>query len=86
MGLLEQFGMKASISRKGNCYDNAAIESGGLSNRSLFITVGTEPGRKQFRTLRNISRSFTTANQKTGSLWTNLIILFNYFSVQNRNV
>lgn len=25
--LLEQFGMKASMSRKGNCYDNAPIES-----------------------------------------------------------
>ena len=26
-GLLEQFGMKASMSRKGNCYDNAPMES-----------------------------------------------------------
>ncbi len=25
--LLEQFGMQASMSRKGNCYDNALIES-----------------------------------------------------------
>lgn len=25
--LLEQFGMKASMSRKGNCYDNAPMES-----------------------------------------------------------
>lgn len=25
--LLDQFGMKASMSRKGNCYDNAPIES-----------------------------------------------------------
>jgi putative transposase len=27
MGLLEKFGMKASMSRKGNCYDNAPMES-----------------------------------------------------------
>jgi transposase InsO family protein len=26
-GLLQQFGMKASMSRKGNCYDNAPMES-----------------------------------------------------------
>jgi putative transposase len=25
--LLEQFGMKASMSRRGNCYDNAPMES-----------------------------------------------------------
>ncbi len=32
--LLEQFGMKASMSRKGNCYDNAPMESfwGSLKN------------------------------------------------------
>ena len=26
-GLLERFGMRASMSRKGNCYDNAPMES-----------------------------------------------------------
>jgi len=32
--LLEQFGMRASMSRKGNCYDNAPVESiwGSLKN------------------------------------------------------
>jgi len=36
--LLEQFGMKASMSRKGNCYDNAPIESfwGTLKNELVF--------------------------------------------------
>ena len=33
--LLEQFGMKASMSRKGNCYDNAPVES-------FFATLKTE--------------------------------------------
>jgi len=32
--LVEQFGMKASMSRRGNCYDNAPVESflGSLKN------------------------------------------------------
>ncbi len=36
--LLEQFGMKASISRKGNCYDNAPMESfwGSLKNELVY--------------------------------------------------
>jgi transposase InsO family protein len=36
--LLEQFGMEASMSRKGNCYDNAPIESfwGTLKNELVF--------------------------------------------------
>jgi len=35
--LLKQFGMKASMSRRGNCYDNAAIESfwGTLKNELI---------------------------------------------------
>jgi transposase InsO family protein len=36
--LLDQFGMKASMSRKGNCYDNASIESfwGTLKNELVY--------------------------------------------------
>ncbi|MFZ6742464.1 IS3 family transposase, partial [Undibacterium sp. JH2W] len=35
--LLEQFGMRASMSRKGNCYDNAPMESfwGSLKNELI---------------------------------------------------
>jgi len=34
--LIEQFGMKASMSRKGNCYDNAPMESfGGTLKQEL---------------------------------------------------
>ncbi|BBB64231.1 hypothetical protein UNDKW_5958 (plasmid) [Undibacterium sp. KW1] len=35
--LLEQFGMQASMSRKGNCYDNAPMESfwGSLKNELI---------------------------------------------------
>ena len=36
--LLEQFGMRASMSRKGNCYDNAPMESfwGSLKNELVY--------------------------------------------------
>lgn len=36
--LLDQFGMKASMSRKGNCYDNAPMESfwGSLKNELIY--------------------------------------------------
>jgi transposase InsO family protein len=35
--LLDQFGMRASMSRKGNCYDNASMESfwGVLKNEQI---------------------------------------------------
>ncbi len=37
VGIQEQFGLKTSMSRKGNCYDNAPMESfwGTLKNESL---------------------------------------------------
>ena len=38
--LVAQFKMEASMSRKGNCYDNAPIEScQARSQRSFFITA-----------------------------------------------
>jgi len=35
--MVEQFGMRASMSRRGNCYDNAPTESfwGSLKNKSV---------------------------------------------------
>lgn len=72
--LLNKFGMRASMSGKGNCYDNAPMESGGHSNRSLSITAAIEAGKRRFRRLQNISRSSITGSadrQDLGScpLW-----------------
>ncbi|RPI49222.1 MAG: hypothetical protein EHM49_10255, partial [Deltaproteobacteria bacterium] len=43
--LLHRFGMKASMSRKGNCYDNAPMES--------FTNI-TKPGKRRSKRLLNI--------------------------------
>jgi transposase InsO family protein len=40
---LQQYGMNCSMSRKGNCYDNACIESfHGVLKKSLFINNNTQ--------------------------------------------
>jgi putative transposase len=46
--LLDQFGMRASMGRRGNCYDNALIESfwGALKNE-LCTNAGSQPGERR---------------------------------------
>jgi putative transposase len=45
--LLAQRGMKVSMSRKGNCYDNAPMESFGVPSRpSLFTSDGTKQEKR----------------------------------------
>ena len=61
--LLEHSGLRSSMSGKGNCFDNAPMESfWGHSSRSWSTTVITEAGRKQLERSRNISRSSITAS------------------------
>jgi putative transposase len=58
--LVEQFGMQASMSRKGNCYDNAPMESFWGSRTSWYITTGTPPAPMRRRQSRNTSKAFIT--------------------------
>ncbi len=59
--LLARLGMKPSMSRKGNCYDNALWRASGARSRmSSFITAVTEPERRQSRRSQSTSRSSTT--------------------------
>jgi len=61
--LLEQFGMKASMSRRGNCYDNAPMESfwGSLKNE-LVHHCRYAPVQRLRPPFVSTSRSSTTAN------------------------
>ena len=62
--LLNQFGMTASMSRKGNCYDNAPMESfWGTLKQDLSIKSATGPDKRQCRISQNISRSSTTGSE-----------------------
>lgn len=58
--LLERFGMKASMSRRGNCYDNAPMKASGARSRTNSCTTGvTKPGNKQLGKSPSTSRSST---------------------------
>ena len=62
--LLKQFGMTASMSRKGNCYDNAAIESfWGTLKTNSSITAATSPGSKLKTRLQSTSKCSTTGSE-----------------------
>ena len=55
--LLDRFGMRASMSRKGNCYDNAPWKaSGACSRMSRFTIAGMQRDRRLYRTLQSTSR------------------------------
>ena len=61
--LLDHLGMRASMSRKGNCYYNAPMGvSGERSRTSLSITAVTQAGERQYRRSLNTSRFSTTGN------------------------
>jgi len=61
--LLKQFGMQASMSRRGNCYDNAPIESfwGVLKNELVHHRRYACPGDRRCRRSRSTSKSSTIA-------------------------
>lgn len=47
---LMEYGMKCSMSRKGNCFDNACIESfHGIIKKELIIRLVIKQGKKQKR-------------------------------------
>jgi hypothetical protein len=60
--LQASYGMQTSMSRKGNCWDNAPMESffGTLKTESCITTVSLH-GSKQGRPSLNTSRCFTIA-------------------------
>ena len=61
--ILEQFGMRASMSSRGNCYDNAPMESfWGTLRTNWYITVATQPGPRPKPPSESTSRSSTTDN------------------------
>ena len=68
--LLERFNMKASMSRKGNCYDNAPMESfwGTLKNKLLFIISAVHQQNWQSERSQNILRSLHKTTG-TGQAW-----------------
>ncbi len=61
--LLRQFHMNCSMSRKGNCYDNAPMKSfWGRSKRNWCITNVTRPAHRQHARSLSTSRFSTTGN------------------------
>jgi putative transposase len=59
--LLRQFGMQPSMSRKGNCWDNAPMEScWGSLKPNWCITAASPPASRLRARSRNTSRSSTT--------------------------
>jgi Transposase and inactivated derivatives len=57
---LRQYGMTGSISRKGNCYENACIESfHRVLKKSLFTCTNSKPGKKSRRRFLSTLRVFT---------------------------
>jgi len=62
--LLQQFGMIVSMSRKGDCYDNAPMESFWGHLKLGWCLIGnSRHGNKQFWRLPSKSRSSTTGRE-----------------------
>jgi transposase InsO family protein len=57
--LLDQFGMVPSMSRRGNCYDNALWKVGDCSKMNWYITGASKSAPRPFRPSPNTSKYFT---------------------------
>jgi transposase InsO family protein len=67
--LLDRFGMRASMSRKGNCYNNAPMESFWACSRMNRSTIANmQPDKRLYRILQSTSRfSITGKGNRPGS-------------------
>jgi len=73
--LLEQFGMKASMSRRGNCYDNAPRESFWRTLKNELVHHCRYTTRPRLKPLsESTSKSSITGNGDT-RVWAILLLL-----------
>ena len=82
--LLDRFGMRASMSRKGNCYDNAPWKaSGACSKTNRFTIAGMQRDRRLYRTSQNTSKFSIIGREGRPDSVSCLPLLMNDVSMKN---
>ena len=83
--LLDSSGIRASMSRKGNCYDNAPMESfcGEYSRTNRSTIAGMQPDKRLYRTLQGTLRFSITGKEGRPDSGSDLPPLLNDGSTKN---